>query len=148
VCPLIQRPELMRYQHGSRNLSRQSRFSSHGRPVRESGMASSSDPANWDRGSRLEKAPPPPRCCFPNCRSWGEQAHHITYPDAIERLCDKHHRQITLINWQECNRRGHSLSDRARRTIYRQWKRRQLKVIWNRAARDWLKQYWTDSPGP
>jgi hypothetical protein len=69
--------------------------------------------------------------------------HHVLgeYDSAFtERLCRKHHLEITQIN-SESSGPGYKLFVKERRRIYRAWKRGELKPIGNPADNPWMADW-------
>jgi len=88
-------------------------------------------------------------CIFPHCTEKKTYGHHVTYrPRYIVRLCDPHHREITVCNINATEECRHSLSNGQRWAIYRAWLRGETRPVMTPRAEEWMKTWNVPLPIP
>lgn len=71
------------------------------------------------------------KCAFSNCETTKVYGHHVTYrPAFVVKLCDYHHRQITVCNMNATGPWHKKLSNKKRWAVYREWLRGELRPVW------------------
>ena len=91
---------------------------------------------------RIRASTPFQQCCFPSCSDSAEHRHHVTYdPPVIKVLCEKHHKEITMLNGLQARKYRSSLSNKQRWWIWYQWMEGKLKPRRTRKALDYVNEW-------
>lgn len=81
-------------------------------------------------------------CQFPNCTKRARHTHHVTYKPAVTtRLCEQHHKDITVVNSNRAFKRNRKLTNRERLRYWCDWIEGKAKPHLTPEASKWIESW-------